>query len=201
MLPSTAPSDSLKAPSTIRTKAWAEPPTANPSSSAKTPPENSLTSPPKFTFVIDSLGKTSYGDGLAFFIAPKGYQYPFVAVEFDIFQNQVTSVQDPAGDHVGIDVDSTKSLITKPWNGSVVNGAINSARVSYHSGSKTLSVAYTSYVNGAQVMRYLDYTVDLNQYLPDWVIVGFSAGTGALTAMHKINSWSFDSTSLVEDKF
>ncbi|KAK9938026.1 hypothetical protein M0R45_014787 [Rubus argutus] len=115
------------------------------------------------------------------------YQYPFVAVEFDIFQIQV-------GDHVGIDVFSTESLITKPWNGSVVNGAINSARVSYDSGSKNLSVAYTSYVNGVQVMSYLDYKVDLEQYLLDWVIVGFSAATGTLTALHKINSWSFDST-------
>ncbi|KAK9938029.1 hypothetical protein M0R45_014789 [Rubus argutus] len=178
-----------------------------------------------FTFVIDSLGKSFYADGLAFFIAPNGsllnstigiggslglpvvnppdsvssYQYPFVAVEFDIFRNQGTSIQDPASDHVGIDVDSVKSLITKPWNGSLVNGAINSASVSYDSGSKNLSVAYSSYVNGVQVMTYLDYTVDLNQYLPDWVIVGFSAATGSLTAVHKINSWSFDSTSLVDE--
>ncbi|XP_062017637.1 L-type lectin-domain containing receptor kinase IX.1-like [Rosa rugosa] len=178
-----------------------------------------------FTFVIDSLGKTSYGDGLAFFIAPNGsllnstigrggslglpvinpsntessYESSFVAVEFDIFQNLVTSVQDPAGDHVGIDVDSTKSLVTKPWNGSLVNGAINSAMVRYDSVSKNISVAYTSYLNGTQVMRYVHYTVDLDQYLPDLVIVGFSAATGALTALHKINSWSFDSTSLVDE--
>ncbi|RXI03025.1 hypothetical protein DVH24_003103 [Malus domestica] len=85
-----------------------------------------------FTFVIDSVGKTPYGDGLAFFLAPNGSLlnttisqggalglpvinppnnestnlYPFVAVEFDIFTNLVTSVEDPVGEHVGIDINS-----------------------------------------------------------------------------------------------
>ncbi|KAL6202103.1 hypothetical protein ACLB2K_025814 [Fragaria x ananassa] len=178
-----------------------------------------------FTFVIDSLSKTSYGDGLAFFIAPNGsllnssigkggslglpvintmntlsgYEFPFVAVEFDIFQNVETWILDPPGDHVGIDVDSTKSLVTKAWNGNLVNGAINSATVSYDSVSKNISVRYTSYVSGRQVMRNVRYTVDLGQYLPDCVIVGFSAATGAQTALHKINSWSFHSTSLLDE--
>ncbi|KAM5586115.1 L-type lectin-domain containing receptor kinase IX.1-like [Rosa sericea] len=133
-----------------------------------------------FTFVIDTLGNNSYyADGLAFFLAPEGsllnftvgtgigfpvdnpqekpsssHQYPFVAVEFDIFRNYETSVQDPAGDHVGIDVNSVKSLITKPWNGSVVDAMINNASISYDSGSKNLSIAFTSYVNGSKVMRY-----------------------------------------------
>lgn len=91
-----------------------------------------------FTFVIDSQTKTAYGDGLVFFIAPNGSllnrsvgiggalglpvenptvgasrnQYNFVAVEFDIFRNEVISVDDPPGDHVGIDVNSLKSLTT-----------------------------------------------------------------------------------------
>ncbi|XP_050371599.1 L-type lectin-domain containing receptor kinase IX.1-like [Argentina anserina] len=178
-----------------------------------------------FTFVIDSRGNPLYGDGLAFFIAPNGselnstigrggalglpvinppdtessYMFPFVAVEFDIFNNPLTSVQDPAGDHVGIDVNSTKSLITGRWNGSVVNGGINCAMVSYDSVTKNLSVAYTSYVNGAPVMRYVHHKVDLEKCLPEWVIVGFSAATGATTALHKINSWSFNST-LLDDE-
>ncbi|KAK9938013.1 hypothetical protein M0R45_014775 [Rubus argutus] len=175
-----------------------------------------------FTFVIDTLGNSSYyADGLAFFLAPAGsllnftvgssiglpvdnpedkpssHQYPFVAVEFDIFRNYETSVQDPAGDHVGIDVNSVKSLITKPWNGSVVDARINSATISYDSGSKNLSVAFSSFVNGGQVMRYLAYTVDLEQYLPEKVIVGFSAATGQYYASYRIVSWSFNSTSLV----
>lgn len=118
-----------------------------------------------------------------------------------INQNNLSAIGDPFGDHVGIDVNSIKSTVTKPWNGSISDGQNNSARISYDSRSKNLSVTFTTYVNGIQVMRYLDYIVDLNQYLPDRVIVGFSAATDIhLTALYKIQSWSFNSTSLVKPK-
>ncbi|CAL9017141.1 unnamed protein product [Prunus brigantina] len=139
-----------------------------------------------FTFTINSQGNTPYADGLAFFLAPNGSAlnrtisfgialglpvinpeknestnlYPFVAVEFDILRNDMPSVNDPAGDHVGIDVNSIKSKVTE---------------------------------------AYLDYKVDLNEILQGWVIVGFSAATGSYTALHKINSWSFNSTSLIDE--
>lgn len=179
-----------------------------------------------FTFVIDSQTHYPYADGLALFLAPKGSslnrtlgqggslglaienpeasasraQYPVVAIEFDIFQNTMQSVDDPVGDHVGIDVNSLKSLITKPWEGGIADAQVNSATVSYDSKSKNLSVAYTNYVNGSQVMiRYLDYMVDLNRYLPDCVIVGISGATGLGAALHKITSWNFTSTSLADE--
>ncbi|KAI5333158.1 hypothetical protein L3X38_023288 [Prunus dulcis] len=178
-----------------------------------------------FTFTINSLDKTLYADGLAFFLAPNGSAlnrtigrggslglptinpeknestnlYPFVAVEFDIFQNAVTSVQDPAGDHVGIDVNSVKSKVTRAWNGSITQGRDNNAWIRYDSGSKNLSVTFTTYENGVWVRRYFDYMVDVNEILQGWVIVGFSAATGAMTALHKINSWSFNSTSLIDE--
>ncbi|CAN6560981.1 unnamed protein product [Malus baccata var. baccata] len=108
-----------------------------------------------FTFVINSDGKTLYADGLAFFLVPNGSSvnttvgvggslglptinppnkestnlYPFVAVEFDIFTNNVTSVEDPDGDHVGIDINSVKSKVTKPWNGSITTGGFNSTKL------------------------------------------------------------------------
>ncbi|KAK9938580.1 hypothetical protein M0R45_015309 [Rubus argutus] len=175
-----------------------------------------------FTFVIDSQTKTAYGDGLVFFIAPNGSllnetsgkggalglpvenptigesrnQYNFVAVEFDIFHNDVISVDDPPGDHVGIDVNSLKSLTTRPWNGSITNGQNNSASVSYNSSTKVLSVAFTTFVNGIQQMAHLSHPVDLKEYLPDCVVVGFSAATGANIAVHKVLSWNFTSTDL-----
>ncbi|PQQ06275.1 L-type lectin-domain containing receptor kinase IX.1-like [Prunus yedoensis var. nudiflora] len=170
-----------------------------------------------FTFTIDSQNKLDYSDGFAFFLAPNGSAlnttqgrgpslglptinpeknestnlYPFVAVEFDIFHNDVTSVEDPAGDHVGIDVNSVKSKVTKAWNGSITDGRVNSASIRYDSGSKHLSVTFTTYENGVWVGRYLDYMVDVNEILQGWVIVGFSAATGSWTALHRINSWSF----------
>ncbi|KAL6283559.1 hypothetical protein ACE6H2_014488 [Prunus campanulata] len=143
-----------------------------------------------FTFIIDS----GHGDGMVFFLAPNGSlvniaiggggklglpvedlpggmsktQYPFVAVEFDIFQNTQPSIQDPPSDHVAIDINSLKSNITTTWN-------------------------------GVEIIRYLSYMVDLKQYLPDWVIVGFSAATGNDIAVHRIVSWNFTSTALVDE--
>ncbi|KAI5333153.1 hypothetical protein L3X38_023283 [Prunus dulcis] len=178
-----------------------------------------------FTFAIDSLGKIFYADGLAFFLAPNGSAlnttigrggslglptinpekdestnlYPFVAVEFDIFHNSRTSVEDPAGDHVGIDVNSVKSKVTRAWNGSITQGQLNNASIRYDSGSKNLSVTFTTYENGVWVGRHLDYRVDVNEILRGWVIVGFSAATGTLIALHKIKSWSFNSTSLIDE--
>ncbi|CAL2253978.1 unnamed protein product [Prunus armeniaca] len=169
-----------------------------------------------FTFTIDSLNNSNYSDGLAFFLAPNGsalnttigigpylglpminpekYEstnlYPFVAVEFDIFHN----LEDPAGDHVGIDVNSVKSEVTRPWNGGIMEGQVNNASIRYDSGSKSLGVTFTSYENGVSVERDLAYMVDLNEILQGWVIVGISAATGVWTANHKINSWSFNST-------
>ncbi|KAM1169030.1 hypothetical protein PS2_030607 [Malus domestica] len=175
-----------------------------------------------FTFVIDSQGNKDYADGLAFFLAPNGSLlnttvgrggalglpvinqqnnestnlYPFVAVEFDIYKNDITSVKDPFFDHVGIDINSLKSNVTKRWNGSITTGEENTARIRYDSGSKNLSVVYTSFVNGVQVWRNISYIVDLNEYLQGYVVVGFSAATGDSISIPQINTWSFNSTEL-----
>ncbi|KAM2839309.1 hypothetical protein COP1_030925 [Malus domestica] len=130
--------------------------------------------------------------------------YPFVAVEFDIYRNEQPVIRDPVGDHVGIDIYSLKSNISTPWNGDINEGRRNDDWISYNSISKNLSVAFTSFQNGTngtevEVVKYLSYIIDLKQYLPDWVIVGFSAATGQDIAVHKIVSWNFTSTALVDD--
>ncbi|CAN6560990.1 unnamed protein product [Malus baccata var. baccata] len=183
---------------------------------------------------VDSNSESVPGDGLAFFIAPKGSvlistlgqggslglpfnstpsddfvvrnQYAFVAVEFDIFYyNVLTTIDDPPYKHVGIDVNSLNSSKWEPWVGGITEGIRNNATITYNSSSKNLSVAFTTLVtsdlNDSQVvqkMTYFDYTVDLTRYLPDWVVVGFSASTGQCIAIHKIISWNFTSTSLVD---
>ncbi|XP_021801930.1 L-type lectin-domain containing receptor kinase IX.1-like [Prunus avium] len=179
-----------------------------------------------FNFAIDSNNNSKYGDGLVFFVAPNDSslnnvlgsgsslglpvdsktpnvvgprnQYPFVAVEFDIYQNTHEIVDDPAHEHVGINVNSLKSIITKNWTAGILNGTKNSATVSYNSTTKNLSIAFTTFVDGVQVIHYLDYMVNLKDYLPDWVVVGFSASTGNYVALFKIFSWNFNSTSLVD---
>ncbi|CAN6560993.1 unnamed protein product [Malus baccata var. baccata] len=131
-------------------------------------------------------------------------QYAFVAVEFDIFYyNELTTIVDPQYEHVAIDVNSLNSSKWERWNGGIKNGIRNSATITYNSSSKNLSVAFTTFkssdLNYSQLvkeMRYFNYIVDLKQYLPDWVVVGFSASTGECFAIHKIISWNFTSTSL-----
>ncbi|PQM34621.1 L-type lectin-domain containing receptor kinase IX.1-like [Prunus yedoensis var. nudiflora] len=185
-----------------------------------------------FNFSINSANRSNYGDGLAFFLAPHGSflnatiggggslglpinstrsnvtvprsQYPFVAVEFDIYKN-VRPVFDPEYDHVGIDVNSINSSITEPWNGGILEGEANSATVTYNSTSKNLSVAFTTFVESdvnntqlVQVVKHLHYVVDLKEYLPDWVVAGLSASTGSNVALHTIISWNFVSTSQVD---
>jgi serine/threonine protein kinase len=169
-----------------------------------------------FSFVIDSQQKTSYGDGLAFFLAPNGSTIPnvtqggamgltndneplnstdnpFVAVEFDIYSN----TWDPPGVHVGIDINSMLSVANVSWLGgniSIMGGRINEARINYNSSSHNLSVLFTGLINNATVWRSLSYNIDLRDPLPEWVTFGFSAATGSSTAMYTIRTWDFSST-------
>ncbi|KAK9938021.1 hypothetical protein M0R45_014782 [Rubus argutus] len=132
-------------------------------------------------------------------------QYEFVAVEFDIYPNMIKSIDWGLNyTHVGIDINSVKSNITEAWSGGIMEGKQNNATINYNSSSKNLSVAFTTFeigVNGdeVQVIRNISFLVDLLQYLPDRVIVGFSASTGRSVALHKIISWNFTSTPLVDD--
>ncbi|KAK9938006.1 hypothetical protein M0R45_014769 [Rubus argutus] len=123
------------------------------------------------------------------------YEYPFVAVEFDIYPNPDESIKDPPFeyliDHVGIDVNSLKSRVTEYWNGGILNGSINTATVRYDSSTNNLSVHVTDTFS---LVKSISSTVNLTKYLPDRVIVGFSASTGASFALHKIISWNFTSS-------
>ncbi|KAK9938009.1 hypothetical protein M0R45_014772 [Rubus argutus] len=129
-------------------------------------------------------------------------QYEFVAIEFDIFCFGVESMDwGLSYPHMGIDINSVKSNITEAWSGGIMEGKQNNATISYNSSSKNLGVAFTTFANGVngsevQMMRNISFIVNLLQYLPDRVIVGFSASTGELFALHKIISWNFTSTPL-----
>ncbi|XP_062014417.1 anti-H(O) lectin 1-like [Rosa rugosa] len=185
-----------------------------------------------FTFVINPPDNGGYG--LVFFLAPNGSllnrdlgkggsmglpvnstmenpirpEYAFVAVEFDTYQNQEPTVQDPLGQHIGIDVNSLDSTAYQKWNKfnggtSTMIAQQNSATISYDSVSKNLSVSLiTSYVlEGTpapmKTSSNLYLIVDLEKYLPGRVIVGFSAATDSNT-FHNIISWNFTSTLLVD---
>ncbi|PRQ31121.1 putative protein kinase RLK-Pelle-L-LEC family [Rosa chinensis] len=134
-------------------------------------------------------------------------RYSFVAVEFDIYPNNrhnigQPTIEDPDYDHVGIDINSVKSNLTTEWSGGIIEGKQNIATISYNSSSKNLSVAFTTFVDRyrkVQVIKKIYCLIDLLQYLPDRVIVGFSASTGYAVALHKIIAWNFTSTLLEDD--
>ncbi|KAL2348980.1 hypothetical protein Fmac_002980 [Flemingia macrophylla] len=158
----------------------------------------------EFNFMVNTEGATLHGDGFAFFLAANEIEIssnssggflglfnyitafkttanPIVAVEFDSFANQ----WDPSfpvlnSPHIGIDINSIRSVATAPWTLDVQPiGIVGKARISYQSSSKilTVSVAYPDSPVNSNV-TVLSYPVDLGAVLPEWVIVGFAAATG-----------------------
>ncbi|KAK7400392.1 hypothetical protein VNO78_11598 [Psophocarpus tetragonolobus] len=169
----------------------------------------------KFSFVIFS-DKSYYGDGMAFFLADPNLpllnnikeggglglvdgkqvlnstQHPFVAVEFDTFINPLWDPQ--GGTHVGLNFNSMKSKITKPWLTNIQKWNVYNCSIEYNSSTLNLSVSFTMYRDTKPVEEYISYKVDLRDYLPGRVILGFSAATGRLYEVHTLRSWSFNSS-------
>ncbi|KAJ1382162.1 Legume lectin, alpha chain, conserved site [Sesbania bispinosa] len=170
-----------------------------------------------FSFVVAPTSLGLFGDGISFFIAPfnsyipqnssggflglfsaesalNAYQNQIVAVEFDSFGNP----WDPVSSHIGIDINSIVSATTVPWqNGNLVSQITAFATVSYEPVTKNLSVMVSypqSQVNQNVSSSSLSFVVDLRTVLPQWVRVGFSGATGQLVEVHKILSWSFNSS-------
>ncbi|PON98508.1 Serine/threonine protein kinase [Trema orientale] len=168
----------------------------------------------QFSFTIQALNASMYGDGISFFIAPFESKIPqnstggllalfspqtafnksansIVAVEFDSFQDS----WDPSSDHVGINVNSIVSEANVTWSSSIRDGRTANAWVTYDSASNNLSV-FLTYANNPIFSgnSSLSYKVDLRDFLPEKVRVGFSAATGQSAEIHNILSWSFNST-------
>ncbi|GAU11524.1 hypothetical protein TSUD_345140 [Trifolium subterraneum] len=173
----------------------------------------------QFSFVIYS-NETDFGDGLTFFFADpelplyhikqggglglvNDYQilnstrYSFLAVEFDTHQNS----WDPPGTHVGINFNSMLSNITKPWFIDIRSKNIYDCKIEYNSSTHNLNVSFTGNItNGMPSKSYISYNVDLRDYLPERVIIGFSAATGYMFEMNTLNSWSFNSSLKIHDE-
>ncbi|KAI3786268.1 hypothetical protein L1987_39829 [Smallanthus sonchifolius] len=172
-----------------------------------------------FTFTINAGDQAVYGDGMAFFLAPYGFEIPskqegggiglaggdqvlnstlnpFVAVEFDTFQNG----WDPVGDHAGININSMISITNVTWSNLVSDGQMNAARVSYNSTAKRLSVAFTGFDGDRVFTQQLSTQVDLRKYLPENVSIGFSASTGDYFEIHTLHSWDFESSLPIDEK-
>ncbi|KAL7236085.1 hypothetical protein ACSBR1_019368 [Camellia fascicularis] len=165
-----------------------------------------------FSFIIRG---NNYGEGLAFFLAPKGFNIPpnstsgglglinenqttnatgvnrFVAVEFDTYRNNPWQEGLPIN-HVDINVNSRRSSIDPIyWSNGISNGRTNEARIKYNSSTQNLSVVFFGFENDTQFTQGLFIIVDLRQHLPEWVTFGFSASTGNSYEKNTIKSWEF----------
>lgn len=152
------------------------------------------------------------GDGLAFFLSPfpsalpassaggllglfnssSARAAPLVAVEFDTYRNE----WDPSGDHVGVDLGGIVSAATADCPTSMKDGRTAHARVAYDGAARNLTVAfsYGAARPNATDAVLLSYAVDLRDYLPDSVAIGFSAATGEAAELHQVLYWEFTST-------
>ncbi|XP_062198815.1 L-type lectin-domain containing receptor kinase IX.1-like [Phragmites australis] len=113
-----------------------------------------------------------------------------VAVEFDTYLNVGW---DKSDQHVGIDVNSLKSVAstdtTAPGFKNRTSDSAMNAAVHYDNWTKLLTVD----LQIDDTLYHVNKTVDLKQNLPDTVAVGFSASTG-YGNVHQLLSWSFNST-------
>ncbi|XP_058068911.1 L-type lectin-domain containing receptor kinase IX.1-like [Magnolia sinica] len=167
----------------------------------------------RFSFIIDTRNLSTYGHGMAFFLAPIDTQIPpnspggflglfntttltspssnqIMAVEFDSFSNPEW---DPPVEHVGVIVNSLSSTAYVSWNASMHSLDVGNALISYNSTTKKLNVSLT-YDQTPNKSYNLYYDIDLRKILPEWVKIGFSAATGTNTEIHRVQSWEFSST-------
>ncbi|MED6175756.1 hypothetical protein PIB30_081346, partial [Stylosanthes scabra] len=170
-----------------------------------------------FTFTIqgfESNGGNVLADGFVFHMAPISFTIPpnsaggnfglfnsstlygipqnqIFMVEFDTFQNEEydpLDVQQP----VGINKNSLISINYTKFDIEENNGKQGHALITYNSSTKNLVVSWS--FSGTTTYT-LSCETDLSEVLPEYMIVGFSAGTGRpSTSQHNIHSWEFNST-------
>ncbi|XP_030548504.2 L-type lectin-domain containing receptor kinase IX.1-like [Rhodamnia argentea] len=174
-----------------------------------------------FQFTINTLGRPygNYSAGLAFFMAPVGFQIPvnsvggflglfnttdnnssknqIIHVEFDTFVNPEW---DPNYEHVGINKNSIASSVTTPWNVTYHSGDPIRARIDYNASTMNLSVSWSSRTMAhPHESTSLWYKIDPRTVLPEWVVVGVSAETGIYIEEHTLHWWDFQSSLPVEE--
>ncbi|WJX47486.1 hypothetical protein P8452_34166 [Trifolium repens] len=168
----------------------------------------------RYSFMINTQNRSSYGHGLAFFLVPFGFEIPLnsyggfmglfntttmvsssnqiVHVEFDSLANG--EFRETTG-HVGINNNSIISSITTPWNASIHSGDTADVLVSYNSTTKNLTVSWKyQLTTDPQENNSLSYSIDLMKVMPEWITVGFSATTSHVGELNFLLSWEFNST-------
>ncbi|KAK9949155.1 hypothetical protein M0R45_004692 [Rubus argutus] len=171
-----------------------------------------------FSFIVDTLNNTKFGDGFAFFLAPVHYPMPpnsagcdlglfntttrfeasqnqLVLVEFDTFSNP----WDPPGPHIGINDKTVSSNVHASWDPVLHSGKEGRVRITYNATTNNLSVFWT-YEDSFAANSSLFLLIDLKKSLPEWVTIGFSSATGLVYERHVISSWELISSDLKSDE-
>ncbi|KAI9153424.1 hypothetical protein LWI28_011100 [Acer negundo] len=122
------------------------------------------------------------------------YQVNIVAIEFD---TRKSYLQDLDGNHVGLDINSIYSIKQVSLNSSGVNlstGTNVIVHVQYDGKNITVSVGH----NAEILDLVLSYPIDLSEFLPQRVFVGFTASTGIYTQTNCVKSWEFNGSDFDE---
>jgi serine/threonine protein kinase len=173
-----------------------------------------------FSFVINPPdmygGISNKGAGMAFFLAGYPSRMPsesetynlgltnqsadavatgdgrFVAVEFDTFNDTMALDPHSTYDHIGIDVNSIRSVDTEVLPSFSLQGNMT-AEIRYDNVSTVLELKL--WLGDGRNRNYtLSQKVDLKSALPEIVSVGFSASTSASVELHQLYSWYFNSS-------
>ncbi|KAK6287653.1 hypothetical protein POUND7_013832 [Theobroma cacao] len=141
----------------------------------------------RFSVTIDTQNSSTYGHGVAFFLAPVGSQIPpniaggflglFNTTTSDLSTNQIIMVEfdtfpnpewDPSVVHVGINNNSIASAVYTPWNASFHSDDPADALITYNATTKNLSVSWSyKKTNNPKENSSLSYQIDLMKVLPE----------------------------------
>ncbi|KAK8666028.1 hypothetical protein V6N13_006181 [Hibiscus sabdariffa] len=164
-----------------------------------------------FSFSVTNLNPSSIGGGLAFVISPdgefvgaaggslgllddKGQASGFVAVEFDTLMD--VEFNDINGNHVGLDLNSLVSSQVGDLGAldiDLKSGDLINSWIEYDSSSGVFNIS-VSYSNLKPKEPMLSFPLNLDQYVNDFMYVGFSGSTQGSTEVHSIEWWSFSSS-------
>jgi serine/threonine protein kinase len=164
-----------------------------------------------FSFSVNNLNPSSIGGGLAFVISPDdesigdaggflglvtdtGSPFGFVAVEFDTLMD--VEFKDVNGNHVGLDLNSMVSSQVGDLDGIEIDlksGNLVNAWIEYDGSTQVFNIS-VSYSNLKPKEPLLSFSLDLDQYVSDFMYVGFSGSTQGSTEIHSVEWWSFSSS-------
>ncbi|CAL5088789.1 unnamed protein product [Urochloa decumbens] len=171
-----------------------------------------------FSFHIETknINNGNNGDGMAFFLGHYPSSIPSssaganlalfstgasstsangvnraVAVEFDTYMN--AEYLDNSNNHIGIDLNSLISNASTNTNvpgKNLTSGLLMTCRITYDSSTKRLAAD----LRIGDADYHVEASADLRQLLPSEVAIGFSGATGIAQELHRVLSWSFNST-------